>query len=793
MAVTSMIGARIQRREDPRLVTGHGTYVDDITRPHMVHMRVVRSPHAHAAITGIDVSAARSAPGVVGVYTAADIKPLVGAPIPVTNSFVPDKKQVPDQFPIAEGEVIYQGEPVAIVIAESGYEADDAAQLVAIEYEPLPAVMDLEKAMEPGSPLVARGRPDNIGWDTEFPGGDIDAAFAEAEVVVKERITQQRVFPVPMEGRGCIAEFDAFDNRLTLWTSTQTPHFIRLFVGTAMGLAESQVRVIAPHVGGGFGSKLRPYPEEYLAVAASKLLRRPVKWIEDRSENLVATTHGRGQIYDVEVAAKKDGTLLGIKLTQILDIGAYHGVFSAFQAVASLIAGGCYTWKAVHGRTIGVFTNRTSTDPYRGAGRPEGTHLCERAVDLVAREIGMDPAEIRRRNFVKEFPHPNNFGLVYDSGNYDGTLDRALEMVDYAALRRRQEELRSQGRYIGIGLSTYVEICGVGPSEPTAAAAGVALVESSMVRVHPTGSVTVVVGTHSHGQGHDTTFAQIVADALGVPYETVEIRHGDTAESPFGYGTYGSRSLAVGGMSILKSCHKVVDKARRLAAHVFEAAEDDVVHENGSYHVKGSPDNAKTIGELAFAAHGAGLPQGMEQGLEAVSYFDPPNFVWPFGAHICVVEVDVETGGVDVQRYIAVDDCGNVINPMIVDGQIHGGIAQGLSQALFEEVQYDDASGQLLTGTFLDYLVPTIAEMPHFETDRTVTPSPTNELGVKGVGEAGTIAASAAVINAIVDALAPFGVRHVEMPAKPDRIWQLVRSGMRGNGHNPQAATEVRA
>jgi carbon-monoxide dehydrogenase large subunit len=792
MAVTSMIGARIQRREDPRLVTGHGTYIDDITRPHMAHMAIVRSPYAHAAIRGIDVSRARSAPGVVGVLTAADFRTVLSGAIPVTPAFVPDKKQVPDQFFMAEGEVVYQGEPVAVVVAGDRYAASDAAQLVHVDYEPLPAVMDLEKAMAPGAALVKRDRPDNIGWDTVFAGGDIDAAFAEAEVTVKERITQQRVFPVPMEGRGCIAEYDTYDDHLTIWTSTQVPHFIRLFVGGGMGMAESKVRVIAPHVGGGFGSKLRPYPEEYLACGASKLLSRPVKWIEDRSENLVATTHGRGQIFDVEVAAKRDGTLLGLRFTQILDLGAYHGVFSAFQAVACLIAGGCYGWKAVNGRSVGVFTNRTSTDPYRGAGRPEGTHLCERAVDLMARELGMDPVEIRRKNFVHDFPHPNNFGLVYDSGDYDKTLDRALELVDYAGQRRRQAELRTQGRYLGIGLSTYVEICGLGPSGPTAAAAGVALVESSTVRVHPTGSVTVNVGTHAHGQGHDTTFAQIVADALGVPYESVDIRHGDTADTPFGYGTYGSRSLAVGGISILKSCQKVVEKARRLAAHVFEAAEEDVVHEGGSYHVRGNPDNAKTIGELAFAAHGAGLPEGMEQGLEAVTYFDPPNFVWPFGAHICVVEVDRHTGAVEVQRYIAVDDCGNVINPMIVDGQIHGGIAQGLSQALFEEVRYDDQSGQLLTSTFLDYLVPTIAEMPHFETDRTVTPSPTNELGVKGIGEAGTIAASAAVINAVVDALSPFGVRHVEMPARPDRILELIHNAG-GDGHNPGAAREVTA
>jgi carbon-monoxide dehydrogenase large subunit len=782
MAVSAMIGARIQRREDPRLITGHGRYVDDIRLPLMAHMAVVRSPHPHARIRSIDLSAARAAPGVVAAYSAEDFRPLIRGGLPVTNCFVPDKKQVPEQFPIAESETAYAGEPVAVVVAEDRYLAADAAQLVAVDYEPLPAVMDLEAAMQPESPVARSDRPDNIGWDTSFAGGDIEAAFAEAEVVVRERITQQRLFPIALEMRCCIADYVPFDGRLTLWTSTQVPHFVRLFVGSGLGLNESQVRVISPDVGGGFGSKIRPYGEEYLCAAASKLCGRPVKWNEERTENLQATTHGRGQIFDIEVAAKRDGTLLGLKLTQLLDIGAYHGVFSAFQVVACLVAGGAYEWKAVNARSVGVFTNRTATDPYRGAGRPEATHLVERAVDLVAQEIGMDPALVRRKNFIQEFPHANNFGLVYDSGDYAKTLDRALQMVDYPALRRRQAELRKQGRYLGIGLSTYVEICGLGPSAATTPAVGVALVESSMVRVHPTGSVTVTVGTHAHGQGHETTFAQIAADALGVPYEQIEVRHGDTGDTPFGYGTYGSRSLAVGGISVLKSCQKVVEKATRLAAHLFEAAEEDIVVDQGRYHVRGNPEQAKTLGELAFAAYGAGLPAGMEHGMEAVSYFDPPNFVWPFGCHICVVEVDAETGRVDIERYVGVDDCGNVINPLVVEGQLHGGIAQGIAQALYEEVAYDHESGQMLTGTFLDYLFPTIAEMPDFELDRTVTPSPTNELGVKGIGEAGTIASSAAVINAVVDALSPFGIRHVEMPARPDRIWSMLQARRQGGG-----------
>src|SRR4029077_18871123 len=639
----------------------------------------------------------------------------------------------------------------------------------------LPAVMDIEKAMVPGSPLAKSDRPDNIGWDAAFPRGDIDAAFAEAEVVLKQRIGQQRLFPTPMETRGCVADYIPYDNRCTLWTSTQVPHFIRLFVGGALGVPESQFRVVSHDVGGGFGAKLRPYPEEYLTTAASKITERPVKWIEDRTESRQATTHGRGQIFGAEVAAKRGGTLLGLKFTQLLDIGAYHGVFSAFQVVACLLGGGPYEWKAINARSIGIFTNRTSTDPYRGARRPEATHLVERMIDLVARELGMDPAEVRRKNFVKSFPHTNNFGLVYDSGDYEKTLDRAMANIDYPGLRKRQEQLRAQGRYTGIGFSTYVEICGLGPSAATAPAAGIALVESSMVRVHPTGSVTVSVGTHSHGQSHETTFAQIVADTLGVPYDSIEIRHGDTGDTPFGYGTYGSRSLAVGGMAIMASCHKVVEKARKLAAHAFEASEEDIVVDQGRYFVRGNPGDAKVLAELAFASYGAGLPEGMEQGLEAVSYFDPPNFTWPFGAPICVVEVDANTGAVEMRKYIAVDDCGNVINPMVVDGQIHGGIVQGIAQALFEEVVYDDESGQLRTGTLLDYMVPTANEMPQFVLDRTVTPSPTNELGVKGIGEAGTIASSAAVINAIVDALSPFGVKHVEMPARPDRIWSLIK------------------
>jgi aerobic carbon-monoxide dehydrogenase large subunit len=800
MAITTMIGAKIHRREDPRLVSGQGRYIDDFKRPGTIHAAFIRSPYAHAKINSIDATAALKAPGVVAVLTARDLEGVLAGPAPVAPAFVAEKKTVPDRMPLASGEACYQGEPVAVVLAEERSQAVDAAALVQVDFEPLPAVMDLEQAMQPDSPKAHTALPDNIAWDLTY-NADAEAAFAEAEVTVKERIWQQRLAPTAMEPRGVMAEYVSGSGDMTIWISNQSPHFIRLFVGGALQMPESKVRVIAPDVGGGFGSKICPYPEDYVVPAAAKITGRPVKWIETRTESLQTTTHGRGQYYDVEVAGKKDGTVLGMKVTQYLDAGAYVGTFGAFQACAVLLAGGAYKWKQIAGRTVGILTNRVMTDPYRGAGRPEATHLVERMMDIFAREVGMDPVEVRRKNFIQpaDFPFTQNFGLVMDSGNYDASLARALEIAGYDQVRQEQAAARQQGRYIGIGVSTWIEICGFGPSAATApATGGIGLVESAQVRVYPTGSVTVWTGTHSHGQGHETTFSQIVADTLGIPYEQIEIRHGDTGEgTAFGYGTYGSRSLAVGGMAIRTSSQKVVDKARHIAAHMFEAAPEDVVFDQGRFYVKGSPDNAKAIQEVAFAAYGAGLPEGMEPGLEAVSYFDPPNFVWPFGAHVCIVEVDPDTGGVEMRKYVAVDDCGNVINPMIVEGQLHGGIAQGIAQALFEEVVYDEA-GNMKTGTFTDYMVPTMNEMPPISLDSTVTPSPTNELGVKGIGEAGTIAASAAVINAIVDALSPLGITHIDMPASPDRLWKQIQqrrgesaastSGSSGNGSGPAAA-----
>src|SRR5437879_6543579 len=748
MSVSQLVGAKIHRDEDPRLITGHGHYIDDFTRQGAAHAAFVRSPFAHARIKSIDVTDASKAPGVAGVYTARDFKGQLAGTHPAAPAFVADKKYIPERFPVAEKEACYQGEIVAAVLAETKGQAADAANLIQVVYEELPAVMDLEKAMASGSPKVHEGAADNISWDMTYTGPDVsEAAFKEADVVVKERILQNRLAPVPMEPRGVLAEFETYDKKLTIWMSSQNPHFIRLFVSGAMGLKESQVRVISPDVGGGFGSKISPYPEDYLVPALSRLAERPVKWIETRTESVQNAYAGGGQYYDVEVAAEKDGTLVGMRMTQFLDVGAYCGTFTAFQACTCLMAGGAYKWKGISARTIGILTNRVPTDPYRGAGRPEATHLVERMVDLVALEIGMDPVAIRRKNFIqpKEFPFTQNFGLVVDSGDYERTLNRALELAGYDQLREQQTEGRKHGKYMGIGLSTWIELCGFGPSSATApATGGIALSEAAQVRVMPTGSVIVYTGTHAHGQGHETTFSQIVADTLGVPMESVDLRHGDTGEgTAMGYGTAGSRSLSVGGVAISRASGKVVDKARKLAAHILEAAEEDIVFDQGKFHVKGSPDKSKTFGEVAFAAYGAGLPEGMEQGLEAVAYFDPPNLVWPVGAHVCVVEVDPETGAVEIQNYVAVDDCGNIINPMIVEGQLHGGIAQGLAQALFEEVVYDE-DGTLKTGTMLDYSLPTINEIPTLTLDSTVTPSPTNELGVKGIGEAGTIAASAA-------------------------------------------------
>ncbi len=775
MAISQMIGAAVKRREDPELVTGTGGYVDDLPHAGLLQMHVLRSPHAHARILGIDAAKARDADGVVAVFTGKDLAGEFKAALPVTASFVPDKK-VPNQYPIATDKVRYPGEPVVIVLATSRAAAEDAAERIEVRYQELPAVVDLEAAMQRGGPLVHDELGTNLSYDTKFAGGDIEAAFREAEVRIKQRIVQQRLFPVAMETRGVVADFKPHAKTLTVWSSTQVPHFLKVFLGIILGVPEHNVRVIAPEVGGGFGSKLRVYSEEVLAGVASKRLGRPVKWIGDRMEDLKATTHGRSQLWDVEIAAKRDGRVLGLRATQYLDLGAYVGMFGTFQTVGVLLAQGAYKLKALDGRAVGVFTNKTPTDPYRGAGRPEAAHLIERVMDLVAHETGVDPAEVRRKNFIRkdEFPFTNLVGLTYDSGDYETTMDKALQLAGYRELRREQAEKRKQGRYLGIGLSTYIEICGVGPAAATVPAVGVGLWGSAVLRLRFTGKAELIIGSSPHGQGHETTFAQIVADVLGLPLDDIDVLHGDTATGPMGMDTYGSRSLSVDGSAVYLSAQKVKEKARKLAAHLLEAAEDDVVYEGGRASVKGTPSKAKTIQELTLASYQAtNLPAGTEPTLEATTFFNPPNFVWPFGAHVCVVEVDSDTGAARILRYVAVDDCGIRINPLIVEGQIHGGIAQGIGQALFEEVVYGP-DGQLKTGTLVDYMIPSAADLPAFETAETVTPSPSNPLGVKGVGEAGTIASSAAVVNAIVDALQPFGVKDVDMPASPERLWHLM-------------------
>jgi aerobic carbon-monoxide dehydrogenase large subunit len=775
MAISQMVGASIKRREDPKLVTGTGRYVDDISQAAVLQMHVVRSTEAHARILGIDTSRAKEADGVVAVFTGKDLKPEFGAPLPVTVCFVPDKKY-PEQYPIAVDKVVYVGEPVAIVVASSRAAAEDAGERIEIRYESLSPVTDLEKAIEKDAPVLHEELGSNLSYDTKFAAGDMEAALKEADVRIKQRLIQQRLIPIAIETRGVLADYRRFENKLTVYSSTQIPHFVKVWEAVILGIPESNVRVVAPEVGGGFGSKIRVYPEEILTALASKKLGRPVKWIEDRNENVKATHHGRSQIWDVEIAAKKDGTVLGIRPTQWLDLGAYCTQFGTFQVLGMLVAQGAYKMKAFDGRAVGVFTNRTPTDAYRGAGRPEATFLIERVIDLVARETGVDPVEVRRKNFVRaeDQPFTTLLGLTYDSGDYTKTLDKALEIVDYKGLRREQADKRKQGKYLGIGLSTYIEICGLGPAAVTQANTGVSLWGMSVVNVHFTGKATVIIGSSPHGQGHETTYAQVAADVLGIPVEDIDVVHGDTAIGPMGMDTYGSRSTALDGNAVHISAMKVQEKAKKIAAHLLEAAEGDIVYENGKAFVKGTPSKAVTIQEIAVAAFQTNrLPKGMEGGLEATTFFDPTNFVWPFGAHIAVVEVDAETGATRLLRYVAVDDCGTRINPMVVDGQLHGGIAQGIGQALFEEAVYDEA-GQLRTGSLVDYLVPTAADLPTFELEATVTPSPVNPLGTKGIGEAGTIASSAAVINAVVDALAPFGVKDISMPATPEKVWQLM-------------------
>ncbi len=774
-APTRMIGAPIKRREDPRLIQGLAHYVDDIKRVGTLHCAFLRSDYAHAEIKSIDTAAATAHPSVVTVVTAEDLTDVGGVPCGAEIEGL----KIPDHPPLAKERVRFVGEPIVAVVATDAYTARDALDLIEIDYEELPAIVDMDEALKPESPLIYEDFGDNVAFVSPLEAGDIEKAMDEADQVVSQRFVNQRLIPNAMEPRGVLAEYLPGEGTLTVWSSTQVPHILKTQLAIAVNVPEQKVRVIAPEVGGGFGSKLNVYPEEIVVSHLATCLHQPIKWIEKRSENFTTTIHGRDQINEIELALKDDGTITGIRARILADMGAsYQLLTPIIPGLTNLMVLGCYQIPNVKVELIGVLTNKMATDAYRGAGRPEATHLIERIVDIAARAIGMDARDIRFKNFPQpeDFPLEIATGIIYDSGNYQQSFNKALDAVDYDSLRQRQAEFRKQGRYIGIGISTYAEICGMGPSIAMPAGGW----ESSTVRIEPTGKVTVMSGVSPHGQGQETTFAQIIADEFGVDIDDVVIIHGDTGRQPYGIGTFGSRATAVGGTAMVKAAGIVKEKAARIAAHLLEANPEDLVFQNGDIFVEGSPTQAVPLATVALEAHVAkNLPPDTDPGLEATHFFEPPNFTYPFGAHISVVEVDVETGTIDIQRYVAIDDCGNIINPMLVAGQVHGGIAQGLGQALYEGAVYDE-NGQLLTGSFMDYAVPKVTQLPHFETGHTVTPSPVNPMGVKGVGEAGTIGSTPCIVNAVVDALAPFGITDIDMPMTPYRVWQTLQAAKEG-------------
>ena len=766
-----LIGARIKRREDPRLIQGLSHYVDDIKLVNTLHCTFLRSDYAHADIKSINTEAAENLSGVVKVITGADIQGKVGS-IPCAAEI--EGLKVPDHPALAVDRVRFVGEPIAAVVATDPYIARDALDLIEVEYDELPVVVDLDKAIESDSTVIYDEFDDNIAFTMPLDAGDVDAAFAEADHVVSQRFVNQRLIPNSIEPRGVLAEYLPGEGTLTVWSSTQVPHHLKTILSLLLDFPEQLVRVIAPEVGGGFGSKLNVYPEEAVVAYLATQLRKPVKWIEKRSEGFTTTIHGRDQVDYVDMAVKNDGTITALRAKLLANMGAYHQLLTPIIPVLTyLMMSGAYKIPNIKLELIGVFTNKMATDAYRGAGRPEATHIIERMVDLAARKLGMDPKDIRFKNFPQpdEFPLEMATGVAYDSGNYQMSFNKALDAVDYASLRTRQAELRGQGRYMGIGIATYAEICGMGPSVGVAGGGW----ESGTVRIERTGKVTVLTGVSPHGQGQETSFAQIVADEYGISIDDIVVIHGDTGRQPQGIGTFGSRATAVGGAALIIATKQVKEKMAQIAAHMLEANADDLVFEDGNIFVQGSPGSAVTFADVASTAHVAvNLPPDVEPGLEATHFFEPSNFTYPFGAHISIVEVDPETGEIDLQRYVAIDDCGNIINPMLVDGQVHGGIAQGLGQAMYEGAVYDE-NGQLLTGSFMDYAIPKATQVPRFETEHTTTPSPVNPLGVKGVGEAGTIASSPCLVNAVVDALSPFGITDIDMPMTPNRVWQAIQ------------------
>jgi carbon-monoxide dehydrogenase large subunit len=796
---TKYVGQRVKRTEDPRLIKGLAHYVDDIRLPDTLHVCFVRSIYPHARINSIDTSAALEAPGVVAVYTGKDIAGKLG-PVPCASA-LPDLK-VPDFRPLAGDKVLFVGHPIAAVVATDPYAARDAVDLVMVDYEDLPAVVDVEEAAKGGT-VIHENFADNIAYKMTAGEGDIDASLGASDRVVKQRILHSRLAPIAMEPRGVLARYFPGEEELTVWSSTQIPHLLRTQLALMIGIPENKLRVITPEVGGGFGSKLNVYGEEALLGWISMQLGKPVKWIETRRENMQATIHGRGQVGYIEIGFKNDGAITGLRYNVFADLGAYHQLLTpAIPTLTGLMLSGAYKIPAIQINITACFTNKMATDAYRGAGRPEATYVVERAMDLVAAELGIDAAEVRRRNFpgANEFPFHTATGLDYDSGDYEAALDKAQQIIGYTKLREEQKKARDEGRLIGIGVSTYVEICALGPSAAMPAGGW----ESATVRIEPTGKVTVLTGASPHGQGQETSFAQIAADELGVDLKDVTVIHGDTGIVQYGIGTFGSRATAVGGTAVLVAIQKLKEKAQKIAAHMLQSDASRLSFEGGRYSLPaasaaavGSSDpvmpvgeapagalpepetegrTSLTIQEIALAAHIAkDIPPDTEPGLSATYFFEPKNFTFPFGTHIAVVEVDRDTGDIKFLRYVAVDDCGKVINPLLVDGQVHGGIVQSIGQALYEEVVYDE-QGQLVTGTLMDYALPRASHIPNFELDRTETPSPVNPLGVKGVGEAGTIGATPAIVGAVVDALAPFGVKHLDMPIRPESVWKIINS-----------------
>jgi carbon-monoxide dehydrogenase large subunit len=777
-----LVGQRVKRREDPRLVQGRATYVDDIKISGMQHLAFKRSDVAHGRIRSIDTTAAEAMEGVEAVFTGAQIAELVG-PLPIGTPF-----PSPPHRAVAVDVVRYAGEPVAVVVATDRYVARDAADAIVVDYDMLPAVVDPEPAMTGKPAVIHADFPNNLavalvpsGTGVSADGktvddSAIDKAFAEADVVVSQRMVNHRLVPNAMEPRGVVAQYEPGKESLTIWSSTQNPHILKTMIARMLALGEDQVRAIAPEVGGGFGAKINIYAEEYVTAAIAKRLGIAVKWIEDRSEAFVATTHGRDIIAYVELAARRDGRILALKMRLIADIGAYNMLFTAaIPTLTMLMANATYDIPAIRTTLTEVFTNKTPTDAYRGAGRPEATYFVERAMDMLARELKMDPAEVRRKNFIgaNRFPFTTQMGAIYDSGNYEAALDLALETANWTQLKAERDRARAEGRLVGLGLAMYVEVCGMGPSSSMATGGW----EHAQVTVERDGRLTAATGASPHGQGNETTFAQMLADQFGVPLDHVTIHHGDTAIVKQGIGTFGSRSQAVGGTALHMAGTKVKVKMAKFAAELLEASEADLVFENGTIAVKGAPASAKKFSDVAAYAYvPVPLPEGLEPGLSDEAFFEPTNNTYPFGCHISMIEIDRETGEPTLLKLVAVDDAGNLINPMIVEGQIHGGLAQGIGQAMIEEAVYNE-SGQLVTGSFMDYAMPRAADFPRFELRNTVTPTPVNPLGAKGVGEAGTLGSTPSIVNAAVDALSEFGVRHVDMMLRPEKLWRLIHGG----------------